>query len=130
MALLTGDKLIVELEVIGVKGPRLYALCRGDVVGDRPSGRLGCRGDCVGDFRIELREVDDLDFGDLPGLTGVEAEGTVLEWIGNGLWSDLGDNRLPCLGKVIVSVSRILPLTGIAVLVPELTASVRLTIRC
>jgi hypothetical protein len=74
-----GDKVIFELEVIGVKGPRLYALCRGEVVGDRPSGRLGCRGDWVGDFRMELREVDDLDLGDLPGLTGVEADGAVLE---------------------------------------------------
>jgi len=44
---------------------------------------------------MELREVDDLDFGDLPGLMGVEANKAVLEWIGNGLWSDLGDNRLP-----------------------------------
>ena len=53
------------------------------MVGDRPTGRLGCRGDCVGDLRMELREVYDLDVGDLPGLTGVA--GAVLAWIGNGL---------------------------------------------
>ena len=66
-----------ELEVIGVSGPRLRALCRGDVVGDRPMGRLGCRGDWDGDFRMELSEVDDLDLGDLPGLTEDGAVGRV-----------------------------------------------------
>jgi hypothetical protein len=64
---------------------------------------------------------------------GVETDGAVLEWIGNGLWSDLGDNRLPWRGTVIDSVSRILVLAGIltgdVVLMTELTASVLLTIR-